>query len=220
MTETTRMFNNNQSRIRQHLRTRSEYLKAIDLILVQNALVHPSEKGSSKNSLEDEIWNSGIDITLAPKNGINSIGWHLWHSARIEDIATSFFLTKNPQIFEKENFHKRLNVSFKHTGNDMTAAQMSVFNSSINVEELKNYRIAVGKAASDAIRNLSFERTKEKVPIDKLQEIRAKGFVSEESKWLLDFWGRKNVAGIILMPLTRHLMVHINQSKRLMKRGT
>ena len=31
-----------------------------------------------------------------------------------------------------------------------------------------------------------------------------------DSIWLLDFWGRKNVAGIILMPGTRHQIGHIN----------
>ncbi|WP_346868936.1 hypothetical protein [Clostridium sp. UBA5119] len=32
------------------------------------------------------------------------------------------------------------------------------------------------------------------------------------SNWLIDFWGRKNVAGIILMPMTRHQVIHINES--------
>jgi hypothetical protein len=34
----------------------------------------------------------------------------------------------------------------------------------------------------------------------------------EASNWLIDFWGRKNVAGILLMPATRHHVVHLNES--------
>ena len=37
----------------------------------------------------------------------------------------------------------------------------------------------------------------------------------EDSSWLLDFWGKKNVAGIIQMPITRHQVVHINDSLKL-----
>lgn len=48
-----------------------------------------------------------------------------------------------------------------------------------------------------------------------LQKVKEKGAVLEEAHWLLNFWGKKKIAGIVLMPLTRHLMVHINQSKRL-----
>ncbi len=35
-----------------------------------------------------------------------------------------------------------------------------------------------------------------------------------DAEWLVDFWGRKDVSGIIFMPLTRHHMVHINESNQ------
>lgn len=31
-----------------------------------------------------------------------------------------------------------------------------------------------------------------------------------DSHWLLDFWARKRVAGLLLMPITRHQLVHLN----------
>jgi hypothetical protein len=37
----------------------------------------------------------------------------------------------------------------------------------------------------------------------------------KDSEWLVDFWSRKNVAGILLMPLTRHQIVHINDAIRI-----
>lgn len=38
------------------------------------------------------------------------------------------------------------------------------------------------------------------------------GVVSHpESEWLADFWTQKDAAGIILMPLTRHQLLHLNQ---------
>jgi len=32
------------------------------------------------------------------------------------------------------------------------------------------------------------------------------------ANWLIDFWSRKDVAGIILMPCLRHQLVHLNES--------
>ena len=32
----------------------------------------------------------------------------------------------------------------------------------------------------------------------------------EDSIWLLDFWAKKDIAGILLMPPTRHVMLHLN----------
>ncbi|EQE04021.1 hypothetical protein [Clostridioides difficile] len=33
---------------------------------------------------------------------------------------------------------------------------------------------------------------------------------AEDSIWLLDFWGNKDIAGILLMPPTRHVILHLN----------
>jgi hypothetical protein len=40
----------------------------------------------------------------------------------------------------------------------------------------------------------------------------------KDSVWLLDFWGKKTVAGILLMPITRHQIVHLNDCIKLKER--
>jgi len=37
----------------------------------------------------------------------------------------------------------------------------------------------------------------------------------KDSSWPLDYWGNKTVAGIQLMPITRHQVGHLNESMRL-----
>jgi hypothetical protein len=37
----------------------------------------------------------------------------------------------------------------------------------------------------------------------------------DDSIWLLDFWGKKTVAGLLQMPITRHQIVHINDCFKL-----
>jgi hypothetical protein len=42
--------------------------------------------------------------------------------------------------------------------------------------------------------------------------------VAEGAGYLLDYWGKQKVAGLLLMPATRHLMVHLNEAVRLKAR--
>lgn len=72
----------------------------------------------------------------------------------------------------------------------------------------------MGRRTRGIIKNLSIEDMKRKFDKCKLQSILDEGAVLdvEASNWLIDFWGRKNVSGIILMPATRHQVVHINES--------
>ena len=82
------------------------------------------------------------------------------------------------------------------------------------MQELKNYRIAVGRKTREIIKNLTAEDMKKKFNKASLQRIIDEGAVLdvEGANWLIDFWGKKNVSGIILMPATRHHVVHINES--------
>jgi len=45
-----------------------------------------------------------------------------------------------------------------------------------------------------------------------LEKIKQNGGVIDNQKsiWLLDFWGKKNILGLINMPITRHQIVHLN----------
>ena len=130
----------------------------------------------------------------------------------------SFLIAKLPQVLETENFDKTLNIDFKDTGNSMGIEEMKILSAKINMEELRQYRIDVGKRTQEIIKSFTLEILNTKVSKDALEEIRVKGAVLKDANWLLDFWGNKKIAGIVLMPLTRHIMVHINKSKCLIKK--
>jgi hypothetical protein len=87
---------------------------------------------------------------------------------------------------------------------------------SINIHGLLDYRAAVIKRTQNIIRELSANDMRRKVSPDGIEKIRAEGGVTaqEESVWLLDYWGKKDVAGILLMPPTRHTLMHLNDCER------
>jgi hypothetical protein len=59
---------------------------------------------------------------------------------------------------------------------------------------------------------IKFTDMKRKVEEKQLEKIKENGGIinNEKSIWLLDFWGKKNVLGLIMMPITRHQTVHLN----------
>jgi hypothetical protein len=105
-----------------------------------------------------------------------------------------------------------LGVKIKDTGNAMNYKEIESLNKNINIKSLKDYRIKVGKKTQKIIKRLEYSDMKRKVEKKQLEKIMENGGVleHEKSKWLLDFWGRKNILGLIMMPITRHQTVHLN----------
>ncbi|MBN1648541.1 MAG: hypothetical protein JW874_10970 [Spirochaetales bacterium] len=191
-----------------------------ELILGLHAWVHDSAvSGLSGLTLEDEVWRKQTvkNFNVFTAMNLYSVAWHLWHSARIEDITANHYITGTDEIFHSGGFAVKLNVKFCHTGNSMTFADMEAFNGMIDLDELHAYRNTVGKRTREIIRNLDDAKMKEQVPAAVRDKIISLGSVAPEDGFLLDFWGKKRISGIITMPLTRHLLVHLNSVMRLLR---
>jgi hypothetical protein len=191
--------------------------ESIEICLALHSMVHISQvSGTKEKTFEDELWEGLDDNTFrkASKDGVHTIAYALWHCTRIEDITTNILITSGNQIFNTGNWADKINTKVIDTGNAMTKEEILEFSNSINIQELRNYRAAVGKNTRELIKDLSAKDMKRKFDKDSLKRILDEGAVKdvEASKWLIDFWGRKNVSGILLMPVTRHQVVHINES--------
>lgn len=190
---------------------------AIQLCLELHAMVHTSEmSGTGIETFEDQLWDGLAETTFrampTPKDA--TIAWNLWHLTRIEDVTMNLLVAEEPQVFNTGNWPGKLNVTVRDTGNAMTDDEIMDLSSKINMAGLRNYRIAVGRKTREIIVKLQPADLKRKMAPANLRRIFDEGAVLpvEGSSWLVDFWGRKNVAGILLMPVTRHQMVHINDS--------
>jgi len=189
--------------------------KSLDLSL--HSMVHLSiMSGVNKKTFEDELWE-GLDentFRTSQNQKGRTISYGIWHCTRIEDITMNLLVAGDKQIFNRENWQEKINSNITDTGNAMSEDDIIEFSKNINMEELKNYRIEVGRRTRDIVENLSTEDMKRNFDKHRLQRILDERAVLDvkASNWLIDFWGRKNVAGIILMPMTRHQVIHINES--------
>lgn len=152
-----------------------------------------------------------LEYAVMPTSKDETIAWVIWHIARIEDLTMGILVSGEDQLFN-EDWKKRMNAPITDTGNALDDEGIMKLSKSLQVEELLHYRSAVGKRTRQIVASLHPGDMVRKVIHDAIEKIRLEGGVTmeEDSKWLLEFWGGKDVAGLLLMPPTRHVMLHLN----------
>lgn len=215
------LWNSQQKLLRSIILKPDRFDEAIKLCLEQHAMVHASEVTQIKDAtFEDELWD-GLDEmmfrTMPSEKDEETIAWCLWHAARIEDITMNILVADDVQVINSDSWIKRMNVRVCDTGNAMANEEIIDFSSGIDMQELKNYREAVGRRTREIIKEFKSSDLKRKIEANRLQRVLDEGAVLDVdgSNWLIDFWDRKNIAGILLMPVTRHNIVHINEAMQL-----
>ncbi len=215
-------WNPKQAKLKELTLNTEKFKEAMELCLYLHGIVHTSEiSHNPEASYYDEIMNGLTQeaFTIMPTIKDVTIAWNIWHITRIEDITSNILIQEKEQVLN-EDWLKRLGVTATDTGNAMTDEEILDLSKSIDMEELKNYRKAVGVRTRGIIEGLTPDDLKRKVKPESIARILKEGGVTEhpDSLWLLDFWGRKNVAGIFLMPITRHQIGHLNDSMKLKKK--
>lgn len=193
------------------------------LILQLHKEVHLSEvSGSDNETMEDLIWHNLDEQLFRTATDIKgrTVLYGIWHSARIEDITLNLLVAGKEQLFETQNWQTKINSPVKHTGNSLSKDEIIAFSKAVDIEALKTYRIAVGKKTQQIVSGLQAGQLNEKVIQQNIPLILKQQAVDnvESANWLIDFWARKNKAGIILMPALRHNLTHINESLRIIKK--
>jgi hypothetical protein len=62
--------------------------------------------------------------------------------------------------------------------------------------------------------------THDEIRVPALKLLKEKGVLTDKKAvWLIDFWGKKTVEGLLFMPATRHILIHLNESFEAKKRS-
>lgn len=206
---------------REKLEIPEQYDLAIELFVKQHGMLHAGSLTKDQYfSFQDEVCK---DLTAdqarrIPKNKEHSIAWCLWHIARIEDIAMNILVAGGSQLFREDHWLDHLKIRFLHSGNDMGEQNVAEISAAIDLEALQTYRLAVGKRTQEIVGQLDPTSLKTKVDPSRLQRLIDEEAVLEEARGLLDYWGKRTIAGLLLMPATRHNLVHLNECLLLKKR--
>jgi hypothetical protein len=215
-------WNEQQRILQQALHHPADYPKAIDLFLSQHAMLHAAEmSGSGLWSFEDEIWQglSEADARSIPPNMEHSIAWVMWHIARIEDITMNLLVAGSPQVLHQDHWLERLCAPIQHSGNAMDEQSIVKLSKAVNLATLCAYRAAVGRRTRDIVQALQAKELKQKVEASRIQRVRDEGAVVEAASEIVDYWGKRTVAGLLLMPATRHNVLHLNEAERIKQKN-
>ena len=146
-----------------------------------------------------------------------NIAYSIWHVFRIEDIVAHTLVKGDEEILFSGNYQSRINSNLITTGNELVKEQISDFTKQLNIDELYSYVADVKKSTEDIIRDLTYGDLKIKVPDERKEKLLSLGVVSndENAVWLIDYWCKKDVRGLIQMPFSRHWIMHIEACQRI-----
>ena len=191
------------------------------LFLKHHAMLHSATVAQTESwSYEDEVLNDMTEEQLRrlPQNSDHSVAWLIWHMARCEDITMNLLVAGSPQILLRDNWLERMKITVRDTGNAMDQVAIANFSAAIDVAALRAYRVAVGRRTQEIARQLGPEDLPQKVAPARLQQVWTEGAVVEAARGIADYWGRRTVVGLLLMPATRHNIVHLNEALKLKRK--
>jgi DinB superfamily len=215
------LFNSRHSLLRKALRDAANNEIAMEIFLTQHAFVHSREVSNSPTmTLADEAL-SGLSETAfraIPIGCEHSIAWILWHLARIEDVTMNMLLMDGKQVFTTGKWQEKLNISVSDTGNRMPAKKIAQLNKQIDIRALLKYRDAVGKRTCKNVLAVEPAQWIQKVDPERIARLVPEGAVNPVATGVLEYWESLTYAGLLLMPPTRHNLIHLNEIMKMKKK--
>lgn len=151
-----------------------------------------------------------------------TVAYSIWHIARIEDIVVNSLILNREEIFFQKDFKKIINTPIITTGNELFKDEIVNFSKELNINELYNYIDIVYNSTNEYIYSLKFEELKRKFSEEDKKRLISLNVVSndENAVWLIDYWCEKDIKGLLKMPFSRHWIMHIEASNRIINKIT
>ncbi|KAA3662599.1 MAG: DinB family protein [Chloroflexi bacterium] len=214
-------WNKKQTKFRKLLLSNQQHPEAMDMFFSQHAQLHSAQMVQTEPwSFADWVLDDMTEaqIRRIPHNCEHSVAWLLWHMARIEDTAINLLVAGTPQLFLQENWRQKINAPIQHTGNSMNAEEVVELSATIDIDSLLAYRLAVGHRTREIVQQLTSTALKQKVNPGRIQTVMDEGAIIDEAQGIADYWSKRTIAGLLLMPATRHNYVHLNEALKLKRR--
>ena len=214
-------WNVNQKRLRGLLSEGSDLQDSKFLFFKQHQPLHRSAAtGSDTWSYAEEIFSdlSEEEFRELPQGEDHTLVWILWHISRIEDITMRVLIADTEQEYLHGGWVDELASPIHHTGNNAPSADMHSLTKEIAPALLLSYRDAVGRNTRELVKTLEWDHLRMKVEPNRLERLVKESAVLPEAEDLLAYWGKRKIYELLLMPPTRHLMVHLNEAWTIKKK--
>ncbi|GGA80045.1 DinB family protein [Ornithinibacillus halotolerans] len=214
-------WNENHKIFRECTLIPERHKEAVHVLQTLHSFLHVSiDSLNSKLTLADDLLENLEGETfrqypVSTPDTKNSIAWHLWHMTRIEDMTMNILIDDNKQVLHMSNWLEQMNIPFTHSGNDMSVEEITLLSSTINLNALLEYRKSVGKQTQEIISRLIPGQFRMKIDQKKINRLFDEHALQKKSQWLAEYWSKKDIGGLFLMPATRHNFIHLNKCIRI-----
>jgi uncharacterized damage-inducible protein DinB len=215
-----RLCNHQQTVLRELLQNPSQFEQGMRLFFTQHAMMHSARVAEPPTwSYEDTVLAGVAEAKYAviPEGQEHTIAWLLWHMARCEDITMNLLVAGTPQVLLQDDWLKKLGINVVDTGNTMSREEILRFSEQIDIPALREYRLAVGKRTRQIAKELTAADLTRKVDPARMELVWQQGAIVEGSRSIADYWSKRDVKGMLLMPASRHLLTHLNEILELKK---
>lgn len=177
-------------------------MDAREFFVEQFDTVHDLAYDHCINGLTDD------QLKCQPQEGLNSIAWYLWHTARVQDYSNTLILPDRKQVLN-DDWLSRLNVSRRDIGTGMTREECAEFNRTVNIGGLHAYCDAVAEAVREVARTIPAEALDEPVDRRQIHRMLEDGAIgNERAVWLPSFLEGKS-RGWLLSMAVWHMAEHL-----------
>jgi len=214
-----KQLNQQQTQLRAALEGGSQ--EGIPLFLRQHAMLHSARMAQTGLWSYEDALLDGIEDEIfrrIPGKVEHSVAWAIFHIARIEDVAMNLLVAGGSQVLDEGDWLERMKLEVRHTGNAMTQQDVVALSAAIDLQGLRDYRVAVGRRTQGITKGLSKEELQQGVDPQRLAKVMEQEALLPGAEGIADYWGGRTIAGLLLMPASRHILVHLNEAARLKTR--
>jgi hypothetical protein len=190
-------------------------MDAITFFLGDHARVHSHGVGGAEGNafIEDAVLGGLTDEQLRarPGEGLNSIGWLVWHLARTEDMAVNLVIAGRKQVLEDDGWLERLGLTRQDIGTGMSDDEVTEFTQQADMQAIRDYRVAVGKRTREVVQSMRPEQLDEIVDTAHIDRAFSEGSIDERAQWLRGFVGGKTKAFVLGHSCSGHGYMHIGE---------
>ena len=143
--------------------------------------------------------------------------YSMWHIFRIEDIVAHTMILRDGQVLFTDGFLERTGSPIITTGNELKGQAIAAFSKQLDVQAVHEYGMAVKESTDELLRGLEYKDLKRRFTDEDRRGVVDSHSVStdEDAAWLIDYWCKKDIGGLIRMPFSRHWIMHIEAMCRI-----
>jgi hypothetical protein len=100
----------------------------------------------------------------------------------------------------------------------MEPSAIANFSNTIDIEALLAYRLDVGRRTQEIVSRLQPPYLRLKVEPSRMRRLWDEGAVVEAARGIADYWSKRTIAELLLMPATRHNLIHLGEALKLKRK--